>query len=129
MLYEDIIREYENPLKVSEEKTKEYLMKIFEYHLENTPYWKKFKGQVDLDEIFQGKLERVFENIFDAGLFVDEDYLRENWLDFFPENYKGKVRFYQSSGTTRERAITHWDYEYMKLLVKFLKTSLDKFMD
>lgn len=126
MLYKDIISEYKDPLNISEEKTKEYLQKIFEYHFENTPYWKRFKGQVNLDEIFQGKLEEVFENIFNAGLFVNEDHLRENWLDFFPENYEGKIRFYQSSGTTRERAITHWDYEYMKLLVKYLKVSLDK---
>ncbi len=126
MLYKDVISEYEDPLKVSEEKTKEHLMKIFEYHFENTPYWKKFKGQIDLDEIFQGNLKRVFENIFNAGLFVNEDHLRENWLDFSPKNYKGRVRFYQSSGTTRERAITHWDYEYMKLLVKFLRTALDE---
>jgi len=126
MLYKDVTSEYKDPLKVSEEKTKEHLMKIFEYHFENTPYWKKFKGQIDLDEIFQGNLKRVFENIFNAGLFVNEDHLRENWLDFFPKNYKGRVRFYQSSGTTRERAITHWDYEYMKLLVKFLRTALDE---
>lgn len=126
MLYEDLINEYKDPLKISEEQTKEHLMKIFEYHFENTPYWNRFKGQIDLDEIFNGNLKTVFENIFNARLSIDENYLRENWLDFFPKNYKGKVRFYQSSGTTRERSIIHWDYEYMKFLVRFLRTAINE---
>ncbi|KUK16659.1 hypothetical protein [Thermococcus sibiricus] len=125
MKYEDFAKDYD-PLNVTEKETISYLREIFEYHLENTPYWKRMKEKVNLDEIFEGNLEDVFENIFNSNLAVSEDYLRNNWLDFLPNNYRGKVRFYQSSGTTRERGILHWDYKYMKLLVKYLKVALDE---
>ncbi|WP_238982004.1 hypothetical protein [Thermococcus sp. 2319x1] len=111
---------------MTEKETLSYLREVFEYHFENTPYWKRMRNKVNLDEIFEGKLEDVFENIFNSNLAVSEDYLRNNWLDFLPENYEGRIRFYQSSGTTRERSILHWDYEYMKLLVKYLKVTLDE---
>ncbi|MCO6040932.1 hypothetical protein [Thermococcus alcaliphilus] len=125
MKYEDFAKDYD-PLNITEKETISHLRGIFEYHLENTPYWKRMKKKVNLDEIFEGKLEDVFENIFNSNLAVSEKYLRNNWLDFLPNNYRGKVRFYQSSGTTRERGILHWDYEYMKLLVKYSKASFDE---
>lgn len=124
--YKDIIEEYENPLNISEREAVEYLRRVFEHHLDNTPYWKKMKGEIELNGIFEGSLNEVFERIFNAKLAVDEDYLRNNWLDFVPENYSGRIRFYQSSGTTRERAIGHWSYEYLKLLVKYLRVSFDE---
>jgi hypothetical protein len=125
MKYEDFAKDYD-PLNVTEKETISYLREIFEYHFENTPYWKRLRDRVDLDEIFEGKLEEIFGKIFNSNLAVSEDHLRDNWLDFLPQGYDGRVRFYQSSGTTRERSILHWDYEYMKLLVKYLKASLDE---
>ena len=124
--YKDIIEEYENPLNISERETVEYLRRVFEHHLDNTPYWKKMKGEIELNGIFEGDLTEVFEKIFNAGLGIDENYLRNNWVEFIPENYSGRIRFYQSSGTTRERAIGHWSYEYLKLLVKYLRVSFDE---
>lgn len=123
--YEGIISVYDDPLRVSKEKTREYLREIFEDHFLHTPYWRKMRKNVDLDEVFEGNLEEIFENIFNNGIFVEENYLRNNWLEFLPDNYAGKIRFYQSSGTTRERAIGHWDYNYLKLLVRYLRASLD----
>jgi len=118
----------EDPLDVSEGWTREYLRSVFEFHFERTPYWRRLARELkpDLDDIFQGKLERVFENIFNAGLVVGEDYLRNHWLDFVPEGYGGRIRFYQSSGTTRERAIGHWDAEYLKVLLTYLRAGIDK---
>ncbi|USS40317.1 hypothetical protein NF865_08315 [Thermococcus aggregans] len=126
VVYENIISEYQNPLKIDKEQIREYLWRVFEYHLSHTPYWKKQRSKFNLEEIFEGSLEEIFEKIFNQGLFVEEEYLRNNWLEFLPENYNGKIRFYQSSGTTGERAIGHWDYEYVKVLVKYLKLSFDE---
>ncbi len=116
---------YQKPLKVAEGDCKEYLREIFEFHLSNTPYWRGKAGNVDLDEIFQGSLNEVFEKVFNSGLVVEEDYLRSNWLDFVPDGYSGRIRFYQSSGTTRERAIGHWDRGYSSVLLRYLRESLD----
>jgi len=118
----------ENPLRIKEELTREYLRSVFEFHFERTPYWRKLAGELkpDLDDVFQGSLERVFENIFNAGLVVDEDYLRGRWLDFVPEGYRGRIRFYQSSGTTRERAIGHWDASYLRVLLRYLRAGIEE---
>jgi len=129
MRYESLATVIENnPLHVKEEWTREYLRSVFEFHFERTPYWRRLgqKLKPDLDEIFQGKLERVFENIFNAGLTVEEDYLRTHWLDFVPEGYRGRIRFYQSSGTTRERAIGHWDADYLRVLLPYLRAAIDE---
>ncbi|ANF23389.1 hypothetical protein [Thermococcus piezophilus] len=117
-----------NPLNAGKTETKEYLREVFEFHMTNTPYWKRVisAARLDLDELFQGTLEEVFERIFNSGLAVDEEYLRHNWLEFIPNNYSGRIRFYQSSGTTRERAIGHWDRDYLKALHMYLRESLDE---
>lgn len=119
---------YTDPLKIDETKTLEYLRAVFEYHFHATPYWRRLSQSsgVDLDEVFQGNLREVFENVFNSGLTVDEDYLRGNWLDFVPENYPGRIRFYQSSGTTRERAIGHWERGYLHALHRYLRAALDE---
>ena len=118
----------EKPLSISEAWVKEYLRDLFEFHFENTPYWRSVSRRLspDLDEIFQGNLVEVFERIFNAGLAVDEDYLRSHWLDFVPDGYPGRIRFYQSSGTTRERAIGHWDADYLGVLHLYLRAALDE---
>ncbi len=122
----DVVRE--RPLDISEAWVREYLKEIFEFHFERTPYWRGVAERLkpDLDEIFQGNLTEVFEKIFNAGLTVDEDYLRPHWLEFVPDNYPGRVRFYQSSGTTRERAIGHWDADYLKVLHSYMRAALDE---
>ncbi|NJE06585.1 hypothetical protein E3E36_10650 [Thermococcus sp. M36] len=119
---------YLSPLDVDETKTLEYLREVFEFHFQRTPYWKKIAETLNsnLDDIFQGNLKDVFENIFNSGLAVDEDFLRNNWLEFVPANYQGRIRFYQSSGTTRERAIGHWDRHYLEVLHIYLRQALDK---
>jgi len=118
----------EHPLDAKETWTREYLSEIFEFHFERTPYWRKVaeKLEPNIDEIFQGTLEEAFERIFNLGLAVDEDYLRANWLEFVPEGYSGRIRFYQSSGTTRERAIGHWDARYNDVLHVYLRAALDE---
>ncbi|NJE42100.1 hypothetical protein [Thermococcus sp. GR6] len=129
MDYQIILDElYGNPLHIGKIKAREYLREVFEFHIENTPYWKRriSSTRLDLDELFQGTLEDVFERIFNLGLAVDEEYLRHNWLEFVPTNYQGRIRFYQSSGTTRERAIGHWDRHYLKVLHIYLRQALDK---
>ncbi|WP_297506977.1 hypothetical protein [Thermococcus sp.] len=129
MMYDSLTAVIEdNPLSVSEEFTKDYLRRIFEFHFERTPYWRSVARRLkpDLDEIFQGNIRRIFENIFNSGLAVDEDYLRANWLDFVPDNYPGRIRFYQSSGTTRERAIGHWDANYLRVLLPYLRRAIDE---
>ncbi len=119
---------YEDPLSVDSTDSVEYLREVFEFHLRTTPYWRRISNELnpDLDEIFQGRLEEVFEKIFNSGLIVDEDYLRHNWLEFVPEGYSGRIRFYQSSGTTRERAIGHWDREYLLASHLYLRKALDE---
>ncbi|WP_258084377.1 hypothetical protein [Thermococcus thermotolerans] len=119
---------YDDPLSVDRADLVEYLREVFEFHLRTTPYWRRISEKLrpDLDEIFQGGLEEVFEKIFNSGLIVDEDYLRHNWLEFVPEGYPGRIRFYQSSGTTRERAIGHWDREYLLASHRYLRKALDE---
>ncbi|WP_297500089.1 hypothetical protein [Thermococcus sp.] len=129
MMYDSIIPVIEDdPLGVSEEFTRDYLRRIFEFHFKRTPYWRKVarKLKPDLDEIFQGSIKEVFEKVFNAGLMVDEDYLRANWPEFVPENYPGRIRFYQSSGTTRERAIGHWDGDYLRILLPYMRKAIDE---
>ena len=116
---------YQNPLHLKEEKSIEYLRAIFKFHFNNTPYWKKL-NPIDMDDIFQGNLKKTFENIFNSGIAVKEEYLRNNWLKFVPTGYRGKIRFYQSSGTTRERAIIHWDREYSNILLKYLRQAFNE---
>ncbi|WP_461866185.1 hypothetical protein [Thermococcus sp.] len=117
---------YQKPLRISERDCVEYLREIFEFHMKSTPYWRSNQGNIDFDGLFQGDLKEVFERIFNSGMAVAEDYLRNNWLEFVPDGYKGKIRFYQSSGTTRERAIGHWDKAYSFVLLKYLRESLDR---
>ncbi|NJE10338.1 hypothetical protein [Thermococcus sp. MAR1] len=119
---------YKNPLKINDFTVTEYLREVFEFHFQTTPYWRRVSAELrpDLDSIFQGTLEEVFENIFNSGLIVEEEYLRHNWVDFVPDGYTGKIRFYQSSGTTRERAIGHWDRGYLFAVHRYLRTSLDE---
>jgi len=127
MDYEYILDKiYQKPLNIDEKDCIEYLREIFEFHLNNTPYWRDKRDTIDLDELFQGNLKEIFERIFNAGIGVSEDYLRNNWLDFVPEGYTGMIRFYQSSGTTRERAIGHWDRPYSSVLLRYLRESLNK---
>jgi len=116
----------QKPLDFDERWTVEYLREIFEFHLNSTPYWESAGRGIDLNGIFKGSLTEVFEGIFNAGLAVEEDYLRSHWLEFVPRHYQGRIRFYQSSGTTRERAIGHWDYEYLSLLTAYLKSAMDE---
>lgn len=129
MKYDKILDNlYRDPLTVDETETIAYLREVFEFHFERTPYWRRVSGflNLDLDELFQGNLREVFEKIFNEGLAVDEGYLRRNWLEFVPEGYGGRIRFYQSSGTTRERAIGHWDRRYLDALHGYLRASLDE---
>ncbi|WP_297067914.1 hypothetical protein [Thermococcus sp.] len=116
-----------NPLDIKNSDTLEYLREVFSFHLHNSPYWMGLNERLtpDLDEIFQGDLKEVFENLLNTGLMVHEEYLRTHWLEFVPGNYRGHVRFYQSSGTTRERAIGHWDGEYLHYLHTYLRAALD----
>lgn len=117
----------ENPLRVKEDQVKDYLFKVMSFHRDRTPYWERAFKDVDLDSLFDSRsLPAVVENLLNAGLSVEENYLRSNWLEFFPRDYRGKVRFYQSSGTTRERAIGHWDRNYVDYLVAYLKAALDE---
>ncbi|WP_297464367.1 hypothetical protein [Thermococcus sp.] len=128
MKYETLIEEVQrDPLGIGDEWAREYLRDVFEFHFERTPYWRSVAERLkpDLDEIFQGSLVEVVENIFNAGLTVDEDYLRARWVDFVPDGYHGRIRFYQSSGTTRERAIGHWDADYLRILHPYLRAALD----
>ncbi|NJE61292.1 hypothetical protein [Thermococcus sp. 21S7] len=129
MNYREILETvYQKPLKVGRDDSVEYLRRVFEFHFCETPYWRGIRSgtEVNLDEIFQGKLETVFENIFNSGLAVEEGYLRHNWVEFVPDRYPGRIRFYQSSGTTRERAIGHWDREYLFAVHRYLKAALDE---
>jgi len=116
-----LIRE---PLRVPESKVLSYLSDILEFHFKRTPYWRRFK--VDPRNFVGDGVVETVENLLNAGLVVDEDYLRANWLEFLPDGYKGRIRFYQSSGTTRERAIGHWDRDYVDYLVSYLRRSLDE---
>ena len=118
---EDLIEE---PLKVGEDDVLEYLNRIIGFHFKRTPYWRRFSN--DVNNLIGDTVAETVENLLNSGLSVDEDYLRANWLEFLPENYRGKVRFYQSSGTTRERAIGHWDKDYVDYLVAYLRRSLDE---
>ncbi len=117
----------DNPLNVKNSDTVEYLRAVFEFHLHNTPYWMGLNERLkpNLDDVFQGTLEEVFENLLNVGLVAEEEYLRNHWLEFVPRNYRGHIRFYQSSGTTRERAIGHWDREYLRYLHAYLRAALD----
>jgi len=114
----------EEPLRVSEGDVISYLSDLLKFHLERTPYWRRF--DVDPETLLGRTLTETMENVLNSGLLVEEDYLRANWLDFLPEHYRGKVRFYQSSGTTRERAIGHWDKAYVEYLVSYLKQALNE---
>jgi len=109
----------EEPLRVSQDDVLEHLAGILEYHSSATPYWRGKPLTVSGDVI------ETFEDLINR-FAVEENYLRANWLDFLPRNYRGKIRFYQSSGTTRERAIGHWDRAYVDFLVSFLRRSLDE---
>ena len=130
MDYRDILDKiYQTPLQVGEKECAEYLRGIFEFHLNNTPYWRSKWKHLNIDELFQGSLMEIFEKIFNSGMAVEEDYLRNNWLEFVPDNYRGRIRFYQSSGTTRERAIGHWDREYLSILHTYLREALDRIYD
>lgn len=129
MRYEHILsRVMERPLEISEDTVREYLREVFEYHTASTPYWRDATEALnpDVDEIFQGSPAQIVENLLNGGFAVEEDYLRANWLRFLPDGYEGRVRFYQSSGTTRERAIGHWDAEYLKALEVYLRAALDE---
>jgi hypothetical protein len=107
---------------VSFKNFKEHAYEIVNFHISNTPFWQKRKR--GLDSLFEGKTEEIIENLFNEFL-VDENILRESWLEFLPKNYKGNIRFYQSSGTTGRRKFTHWDEKYIDLLTTYLKTGLD----
>ncbi|CAI1493731.1 conserved protein of unknown function [Thermococcus nautili] len=125
MTYEDVPKGLiEEPLKVEEDEVLSHLKRTIRYHLKHTPYWKSF--HVADEEIVGNTVIETVENMLNRGFLVEEDYLRANWPDFLPEGYPGRVRFYQSSGTTRERAIGHWDREYVRYLVSYLKSALDE---
>ncbi|MBO8174555.1 MAG: hypothetical protein H0Z18_04790 [Thermococcus sp.] len=128
MRYEEVKEIYNDPFHISEDTTISYLKNIFEFHFENTPYWNAVRKsqKTNLESIFEGNLEETVEKIFNSHLFINNNELRENWLSFLPRNYKGKLRFYQSSGTTGPRSLCHWDYEYVKLLVFYLREALDE---
>ncbi|AIF69945.1 hypothetical protein PAP_07780 [Palaeococcus pacificus DY20341] len=128
MIYEEARDIYKDPFDIAEKTTKDYLREIFEFHLRNTPYWHAMKEskEINLDEIFTGSFENVIENIFNSQLFINDNDLRTNWLSFLPNNYKGELRFYQSSGTTGQRSFAHWDYNYVHFLVSYLRKALDK---
>ncbi len=128
MRYAEVKEMYDDPFHLDESSTIQYLRNIFEFHFQNTPYWhavEKKRG-INLDSIFEGSLEETVEKIFNSGLSIKSDELRENWLGFLPRNYKGKLRFYQSSGTTGPRSFCHWDHEYVDLLVFYLRRALDE---
>ncbi|NJE09088.1 hypothetical protein E3E31_11245 [Thermococcus sp. M39] len=128
MKYGEVKEFYNDPFHITEDTIIDYLRDIFEFHFENTPYWHAVRKdkKINLELIFDGSLEEVIEKIFNFHLFIDDNELRENWLSFLPKNYKGRLRFYQSSGTTGPRSLCHWDYEYVKLLVFYLREALDK---
>jgi hypothetical protein len=114
-VYEEILGKTKN--------FKEFAYEIVDFHTKATPFWQRKRK--DLDSLFEGKTEEVIENLFNEFL-TDENILRENWLEFLPKNYKGNLRFYQSSGTTGKRKFTHWDGRYISLLTNYLKTNLDE---
>ncbi len=129
MNYENILSQVmERPLRVSKGTVGEYLREVFEYHSKFTPHWRDVRNTLnpDVDKVFHGSPARIMENLLNGGFAVEEDYLRVNWLQFLPEGYTGRVRFYQSSGTTRERAIGHWDAQYLKALNAYLYAALDE---
>jgi phenylacetate-coenzyme A ligase PaaK-like adenylate-forming protein len=97
-VYEEILGKTKN--------FKEFAYEIVDFHTKATPFWQRKRK--DLDSLFEGKTEEVIENLFNEFL-TDENILRENWLEFLPKNYKGNLRFYQSSGTTGKRKFTHWE--------------------
>lgn len=128
MRYGEVKEIYDDPFHISEDTTISYLKNIFKFHFENTPYWNAVRKsqRTNLESIFEGNLEETVEKIFNSHLFINNNEFRENWLSFLPRNYKGKLRFYQSSGTTGPRSLCHWDYEYVKLLVFYLREALDE---
>lgn len=108
--------------RLSEEEVLLHLRDTFEFHMENTPYW--IERRCDLDAIFTGTFEEVLSNIF-KNFTIDPDLLRHSWNSFLPAGYKGRIRFYQSSGTTGHRKIIPWDEKYLDFLIPYLKDSLD----
>jgi phenylacetate-coenzyme A ligase PaaK-like adenylate-forming protein len=105
---------------------KEHLYELVNFHISATPFWQNKKK--DLDSVFEGKTIEIIENLFNEFL-VDENLLKERWLEFLPKNYSGNIRFYQSSGTTGKRKIVHWSEKYTDLLITYLKSSLDRFYE
>lgn len=128
MKYEDFYDKYGDPLEISSDDTVEYLEDIFHFHFNNSPYWIKLrkKHNIDVELIFNGSFEDTIERIFNSNIPIGDNELRINWLEFLPRGYKGKIRFYQSSGTTGPKSFCHWDYEYVKALTKYLRYSLDR---
>jgi len=106
----------DNPMNI----LKEYLYSISKFHSSRTPFW---KGKIG-DWMFDGKTWEVVENLINE-LWVRDSILKERWLEFIPEKYEGRLRFYQSSGSTGKRKFVHWDEEWIGLLVKYLKRGLE----
>ena len=120
MEYDEVERRFNKSL--NEEDVLLYLRDTFEFHMKNTPYW--MERRCDLDEIFNGTFEDVLSNIF-KNLTIDPQLLRHSWNSFLPKGYRGRVRFYQSSGTTGHRKIVPWDERYLDFLLPYLKRGLD----
>ncbi|WP_048148522.1 hypothetical protein [Palaeococcus ferrophilus] len=109
------------PFLVDDEGIINHLRETYEFHRERTPHWRTIKS----DPSFDGSLREVLESIFNT-LEVNPSLLREEWPSFLPHGYRGRIRFYQSSGTTGRRKFAHWDESYVHVLVNFLREALDR---
>lgn len=110
-----------NPFHVDEDGIIRHLEETYRFHREKTPYWHNLKAAPS----FEGSLTEVLESIFNK-LEVSPSLLRENWLSFLPQDYNGRIRFYQSSGTTGRRKFAHWDEAYVHVLVNYLREALNR---
>lgn len=101
-----------------------YLYSTINFHLNNTPFWKKQRERIKLDEIITERLEDLIPNLL-SELYVEQDYLRNRWIEFLPKSAKN-LRISQSSGTTGKRKFCFWSNNYIEILTDYLSFYLDK---
>lgn len=106
----------------------DYLYSLLEFHSKHTPYWKrKFEDKkIKPKDIIDRNFNSIISNLLNY-LEVDQEDLRNRWLDFLPQSEDVKnLRISQSSGTTGKRKFCYWSSEYINTLVDYLDFYLDK---